>query len=49
MASVSASWVGEMTLALTTSGCGTVDVQSDSSSVIALWNSSSRLPRGISR
>ena len=49
MAMVSASWVGEMILALTTSGCGTVEVQSESRSVIALWNSSSRLPRGISR
>ena len=46
---VSPSWTGEMTLALTTSGWGTVEVQSESSSVIALWNSSSRWPRGISR
>ena len=46
---MSASWAGEMILALTTSGSGTVEVQSESSSVIALWNSSSRLPRGISR
>ena len=46
---VSASWIGEMILALTTSGWGTVDAQSDSRSVMALWNSSSRLPRGISR
>jgi hypothetical protein len=43
------SCTGEMTLALTTSGWGTVAVQSTSSSVIALWNSSSRLPRGIRR
>ena len=49
MAMVRLSWTGEMTLALTTSGWGTVEVQSDRSSVIALWNSSSRLPRGISR
>ena len=38
-----------MILAVTTSGWGTVDVQSESRSVIAWWNSSSRLPRGISR
>ena len=32
-----------------TSGSATVDPQSESSSVIAVWNSSSRAPRGISR
>ena len=46
---VRASWVGEITLATTTSGCGMVDVHSDSRSVMALWNSSSRLPRGMRR
>ena len=49
MAMVSGSRVGEMILTDTTSGSGTVEPQSDSRSVIALWNSSSRAPRGISR
>ena len=49
IAMVSASWFGEMILALTTSGWATVEVQSDKRSVMALWNSSSRRPRGISR
>ena len=38
-----------MTLALTTSGCGTVEVHSVSSSVMAMWKSSSRLPWGMRR
>ena len=49
IASVSESRVGEMILTVTTSGSGTVEPQSESRSVIALWNSSSRTPRGISR
>ena len=34
---------------VSTSGCATVEPQSDSSSHTAVWNSSSRTPRGISR
>ena len=49
MPRVSASRVGEMILTATTSGSATVEPQSESRSVIALWNSSSRTPRGISR
>ena len=49
IARLNASWVGEMILTLTTSGCATVEPQSERRSVIAMWNSSSRRPRGISR
>ena len=46
---VSPSRTGDTILTATISGSGTVEPQSESRSVIALWNSSSRTPRGISR
>ena len=49
IARVSESWTGETTRTVSTSGAATVEPQSESRSVTALWNSSSRTPRGIRR
>ncbi len=49
MPSVSASSTGDTMATETTSGSATVEPQSESSSQMAVWNSSSRAPRGISR
>ncbi len=49
MLSVRASSTGETMATATTSGSATVEPQSDSSSQMAVWNSSSRAPRGMSR
>ena len=49
IARVSVSRIGETIRTVSTSGAATVEPQSESSSVTALWNSSSRTPRGISR
>ena len=49
IARVSASGAGVTMRTVSTSGAATVDPQSESISHTAVWNSSSRTPRGISR
>ncbi len=49
MLRVRASGTGETMRTVTTSGSATVEPQSESSSQMAVWNSSSRTPRGMSR
>ena len=47
--SVTGSSAGVTIRTVSTSGSATVEPQSESISVTAVWNSSSRTPRGISR